>query len=63
MAKNGFKPEGREGVENRLSVRVPVALSRRIDRIAKANGISSADVVRMALNSGLPVMDSKPKAA
>ena len=39
--------------ELRVSVRVDAPLMRRINRIAKASGISSSDVVRMALNQQL----------
>lgn len=63
MAKNGIKRVTTKETETRLSVRIPVALEQRIERIAKANGISGSDVVRMALNSGLPGLDGKSKAA
>lgn len=63
MAKNGIKRVTTKETENRLSVRIPAALEQRIERIAKLNGISGADVVRMALNAGLPALDSKIKAA
>lgn len=63
MAKNGIKRVTAKETENRLSVRIPAALEQRIERIAKLNGISGADVVRMALNAGLPSLDAKTKAA
>ena len=64
MATNGLKRvTSGNGKENRLSVRIPVSLEQRIIRIARMNGISGADVVRMALNVGLPSLDGKGKAA
>lgn len=59
MAKNGFK-QGEK--EPRLSVRVSEELVRRVEKIAVANGISVADVVRMALNRGLPEAGKKKAA-
>lgn len=55
MAKTARKSDnGKRGM--RVSVRVPDALGRRIERIALKNGISGSDVVRMALNQHLDAM-------
>lgn len=38
----------------RVSVRVPTKLKSRVRKIAKGLGVDESDVVRMALNAGLP---------
>lgn len=40
--------------EPRVSCRVSPKLMRRLERVARANGIDVSDVVRMALNRTLP---------
>ena len=51
MATHGTK---KTKPESRISCRVDRSLMERISRVAKENGISDSDVVRMALNQQLP---------
>jgi len=43
----------------RVSCRVPRALKRRVQNIARRNGIDVSDVVRMALSRGLPSFEKE----
>lgn len=46
----------------RVSVRVDGAMKRRLRMVKKAVGLSDeADIVRMALNAGLPVLEAQAK--
>jgi antitoxin component of RelBE/YafQ-DinJ toxin-antitoxin module len=59
MLTNGTSKTVTAKPELRVSVRVDARLMKRIDRVAKLSGISSSDVVRMALNQQLPVISGK----
>lgn len=55
MNKN--QPAQPRPLDIRISCRVPRALKRRVENIARRNGIDVSDVVRMALSRGLPVFE------
>lgn len=56
MDTNGPKKAKRERGEIRVNVRLDAGLLRRLEKVAKAAGISNSDVVRMALNRELPAI-------
>lgn len=43
---------------NVLPVRLPVEIDRKLKRIARAAGITKSDAMRMAINNGLPDLES-----
>jgi len=59
MLTNGTSETVTAKPEIRVSVRVDAGLMKRINKVAKLSGISSSDVVRMALNQQLPQSNGK----
>ena len=59
MVTNGTSETVTAKPEIRVSVRVDAGLMKRINKVAKLSGISSSDVVRMALNQQLPQSNGK----
>jgi antitoxin component of RelBE/YafQ-DinJ toxin-antitoxin module len=59
MVTNGTSETVTAKPEIRVSVRVDAGLMKRINKVAKLSGISSSDVVRMALNQQLPQSSGK----
>ena len=59
MVTNGMSETVTAKPEIRVSVRVDAGLMKRINKVAKLSGISSSDVVRMALNQQLPQSNGK----
>ncbi len=49
--------------EFRVSCRVPKALRKRLQKIAKATGVSESDIVRMGLNKFLPEYEKQMEKA
>lgn len=60
--KNATPSEPLKTKEPRVSCRVPKKLMKRLEKIARANGIDVSDVVRMALNRALPAYEMKKAA-
>jgi len=59
MLTNGTSETVTAKPEIRVSVRVDAGLMKRINKVAKLSGISSSDLVRMALNQQLPQSNGK----
>ena len=51
-----------QGQEPRVSCRVPRKTLTKLERIARSNGISVSDVVRMSLSKALPDYETKQAA-